>query len=118
MLCDIVEVSGALLNYARQRKHSPIAGCKELACSKFCCVQNYAMANLRSYISSSGAKKSALADALGISRGYLSELIGGTKTPSLDVAVRIQRLTGGEVSVEDWLVGRSPNSPCSEEDVA
>jgi hypothetical protein len=41
------------------------------------------------------------ADRFDVSRSYLTELIGG-KTPSVDVAERIARATGGAVPISSW----------------
>lgn len=37
-----------------------------------------------------------------VTRGYFSQLAQGGKTPSLALAVFIERLTGGKVTCEDW----------------
>lgn len=39
----------------------------------------------------------------GISRNYLSEIASGAKSPSLEVAVRIERATGGAVPASSWI---------------
>ncbi|WP_414973790.1 helix-turn-helix transcriptional regulator [Cereibacter sphaeroides] len=43
------------------------------------------------------------AAALGISRSYLSLLETGKKQPSLEVAVRIERITSGAVPASSWI---------------
>ena len=40
---------------------------------------------------------------LGISRPHLSQVVSGSKRPSLDLAVRIERLTDGAVPVSSWV---------------
>lgn len=57
---------------------------------------------LRDYIKEGGVDRAGFADALGITRGFLSLLEGGKRQPSLDLALRIARLTGGAVPVESW----------------
>lgn len=47
--------------------------------------------------------RSAFAGRVGISPSYLTELAAGIKRPSLDVACRIERETGGAVKVAHWL---------------
>jgi DNA-binding transcriptional regulator YdaS (Cro superfamily) len=44
-----------------------------------------------------------MAAAVGVSRGYFSELVGGTKRPSLELAVAIERATGGAVLATSWV---------------
>ena len=52
--------------------------------------------------SQSGKTLTAWAESFEISRPYLYGILDGTRRPSLDVAVRIQRATNGAVSVGDW----------------
>lgn len=46
-------------------------------------------------------RTSALARKIGISASYASELISGKKSPSLDIAVRIERAYG--IAPHKWL---------------
>lgn len=55
------------------------------------------------YITKSGDSRAAWAARVGVSRSYLSDMLNGKKTPSLDVAVRIERLTGGAVPASSWI---------------
>lgn len=55
------------------------------------------------FIRSSGQNRATWADRLEISRSYLSDILNGNKTPSLDLAVRIERLTGGAVPASSWI---------------
>jgi plasmid maintenance system antidote protein VapI len=55
------------------------------------------------HIRSSGMTRSAWADRLKVSRSYLSDLLNGKKVPSLDLAVRIERATGGAVAASSWV---------------
>ncbi|RHZ90423.1 hypothetical protein D1114_23325 [Cereibacter sphaeroides] len=64
------------------------------------------MTQLRIYITQTQTKQSCLAEALGISRGYLSELVGGTKRPGLDLACAIERITKGAVPVACWVTSK------------
>jgi plasmid maintenance system antidote protein VapI len=61
------------------------------------------MSNLDTYIKSKPEKSmQAWADDFGISRPYLYDLVNGTRLPSIEVAVRIERGTGGTVPVVTW----------------
>ncbi len=61
------------------------------------------MNTLRETILKSGETQAVWARRLGVSRGYLHGIINGTKRPSLSLAIRIERLTNGAVSVESWV---------------
>lgn len=67
-----------------------------------------AMTSLRVHLEQSRTPQSQLAAALGISRGYMSELVGGTKTPSLELAFAIEEATGGAVPARSWLPDAAP----------
>ncbi|QCP88117.1 XRE family transcriptional regulator [Cereibacter sphaeroides] len=58
---------------------------------------------LTASIKSSGMTREQFAAAAGISRSYLSLLEAGKKQPSLEVAVRIERLTNGGVPATSWV---------------
>ncbi|MGA0540703.1 helix-turn-helix domain-containing protein [Neotabrizicola sp. VNH66] len=60
------------------------------------------MTQLRSYIDKTGIRQAALAGALGISKGYMSELVSGDKSPGRELAVKIERATFGAVPVQSW----------------
>ena len=47
--------------------------------------------------------QSELARALGISQPYASLLLAGKRLPSLELAIRIERATGGLVPVHSWV---------------
>ena len=55
------------------------------------------------FITQSGQTRAMWAERLGVSRSYLSDVVNGNRRPSLDLAVRIARLTGGAVPVESWV---------------
>lgn len=63
-----------------------------------------------------GKNQAKVAARLGISRSYLSEIASGAKKPSLDVAVRIERETGGAVPATSWIDLPPPGAP--EQDAA
>jgi len=60
---------------------------------------------LQDFIRASGQSQAHWAGAFGISAGFLSQLLRGTKAPSLDVAFRIERQTGGKVPAASWVAG-------------
>lgn len=60
------------------------------------------MTKLAEYIHETGRRKADLAKAIGVSRGYVTELCQGTKRPGLSVAVRIETATCGMVPVRSW----------------
>lgn len=62
------------------------------------------MTDLRKHLSSQNITQAAFADMLGISRGYLSEILSGEKTPGLELAVRIETATEGQVTARSWIV--------------
>lgn len=55
------------------------------------------------YITQCGEKRTVIAARLGISKSYLSDILNGNKTPSLDLAFRIERLTNGAVPASSWI---------------
>lgn len=68
------------------------------------------MTNFQTHIKDQQLKQRDVARQLGISGGYLSELVNGIKTPSLDLAVAIERLTQGAVPAASWV----PDAPAAE----
>lgn len=72
------------------------------------------MSKLRTYLASTNTRQKDLARSLGVSVGYMSELVNGDKTPGLDLAVRIEDATGGQVPARSWV----PELPPSQQDVA
>lgn len=61
------------------------------------------MTQLRAYLTQKKIRQSALAEMLGVSNGYMSQIINGDKRPSLDLAVKIEDATGGIVTVRCWV---------------
>jgi len=57
--------------------------------------------NLAEWIRQSGTRKAELARVLGISPGRVSQLLAG-ETPSLDLAIKIQGVTGNQVLPESF----------------
>lgn len=55
------------------------------------------------FINQSGETQTAWAARLGVSKSYLSDLLGGKRRPSLDLAFRIERATGGAVPAAVWV---------------
>lgn len=66
---------------------------------------------LAEHIKQSGETQAVWADRIGISRPYLNSLIKGVKTPSLPVALRIERLTGGVVKAASWVAPDPAEAP-------
>lgn len=58
---------------------------------------------LKDIVKSSGETQRVWASRLDVTEAYLSRLLSGTATPSLDLAVRIERATGGAVVPSSWL---------------
>lgn len=52
---------------------------------------------LEAYLQQTGMTQAALADAVGISRGHMSLIVKRLRSPSLGIAVKIERATGGAV---------------------
>lgn len=46
-------------------------------------------------------RRSVFATQLGITPGYLSEILSGRRRPSWDLAVRLSAATGGQLSIEE-----------------
>ncbi len=76
------------------------------------------MNQLRAYLAQNNIRQSALAETLGVSNGYMSQIINGDKRPSLDLAVKIEDVTDGAVTARSWVAPLpAPDAP-SEKDVA
>ena len=77
------------------------------------------MNHLRSYITLRCIKQSDFAAVLGITQSMVSRLITGATTPSLDLAVRIERVTDGAVPASAWIPLPSAETPTpNQEDAA
>lgn len=60
------------------------------------------MQNLRDHIDTLGISQSAFADQLGLSKGYLSQILSGQRAPSRELIQKIDRVTHGEVPPSVW----------------
>lgn len=67
------------------------------------------MGKLAVWIESVGRTREDVAEELGVSRRYLDHLCREYRRPALDLAVKIERLTKGQVSVE-YLANLKPHS--------
>lgn len=65
-------------------------------------------------IARSGKTRTQFAEELGIGRPFLSMLESGKKRPSLELAVRIDRMTGGAVPASSWVPAESTPTSNSE----
>lgn len=63
------------------------------------------MEKLKTHIKKQKMTQSAMAIMAGVTKGYISQLSSGKRRPSLDVALRIDEVTEGGVSVYDWREG-------------
>lgn len=61
------------------------------------------MTQLRAYLTQKNIRQSALAEMLGVSNGYMSQIINGDKRPSLDLAFKIEDATGGAITARSWV---------------
>lgn len=73
----------------------------------FAMCQLMRMTQLRAYLLAKGLKQSDFAAKIGVSRAYLSEIVSGDKTPSLDVAFRIEAATKRRIMAESFLKTQS-----------
>ena len=58
--------------------------------------------DLRRWLADNGITATSAAKDLGISKQHMSNIVNGHSSPSLDLAVSIEKLTGGAVTVESW----------------
>lgn len=61
------------------------------------------MANLRSHLDGTGEKQGDFAKCIGISPAYLSQILAGSRTPSLEIAIAIEDATRGAVPARSWV---------------
>lgn len=61
------------------------------------------MSDLRTFLLETGETQADFAERIGASQGTVSKLCKGLIYPSLPMAVRIQKATGGKVSVDSWI---------------
>lgn len=60
------------------------------------------MQNLREHIDSLGISQNAFADRIGVSKGYLSQILSGKREPSRDLIQKINAATDGAVPPSIW----------------
>ena len=58
---------------------------------------------LDAWLRQNGWPRAQLARALGISSGHVTDLCNNRYWPSLSIVLKIRRLTGGEVTANDFL---------------
>jgi transcriptional regulator with XRE-family HTH domain len=58
---------------------------------------------LSRWIDASGMSRDDVAHELGVGRTYLDKLCRGQHLPGLEVAFRIEQLTGGAIAASDWI---------------
>jgi len=68
---------------------------------------------LQDFIKASGRTQAHWASAFGVSTGFLSTLVSRRKMPSLELAVRIERMTQGAVPVASWVASPDRNEPAA-----
>jgi transcriptional regulator with XRE-family HTH domain len=73
-----------------------------LLAGKFAVCKIQCMSNLRNILREIGMTQASLAEKVGVSRGYMSELLSKTKVPSLPLAFEIERETGGAIKPSSW----------------
>lgn len=61
------------------------------------------MTQFQTYAQDLPGKKYELAKELNISQPYFSLLLAGKKTPSLELAIRIEKWSAGAVPVASWV---------------
>lgn len=57
---------------------------------------------MKDWIKTKGIRQYECARALGVSPGFLSVILSGAKRPSLELAMRINLFTGGQVPMTAW----------------
>jgi transcriptional regulator with XRE-family HTH domain len=58
---------------------------------------------LGEWVDAQGWTRQQLADELGITVGSAVRLCNGVRRPSLELAIKIERLTGGAIPVTCWI---------------
>jgi transcriptional regulator with XRE-family HTH domain len=79
------------------------------------------MNNLQAFITSHGIKQAEFAASIGATQSMVSRLINGAAIPSLSLAAKIERATGGAVPASSWIPETDPPavpSTPTEEDAA
>lgn len=60
------------------------------------------MASLSEYLTSKSLRQADFAESLGVTQGTVSRLVSKMQLPSLALALRIEKVTHGEVPVSVW----------------
>ena len=60
------------------------------------------MDTLNRYLKANNLSQSVFADRVGVNQATISKLVRGTISPSISLALAIQRETGGAVPVDVW----------------
>lgn len=61
------------------------------------------MSKLEAYLADHKVRQTDFARSVGVSQATVSKLVSGAMQPSLDLAVRIERTTGGSVPASSWV---------------
>ncbi|WP_282029465.1 helix-turn-helix domain-containing protein [Paracoccus marcusii] len=61
-------------------------------------------ARLQAHIAKAGITQAAFATRVSVSKGYITELLNGTKRPSLSLAVRIETESRAAVPASSWIM--------------
>lgn len=57
---------------------------------------------LAAWLTARGIKAGAFGALIPVGKDTISKIINGKRTPKQDVAERIERLTGGDISADQW----------------
>lgn len=68
---------------------------------------------LRDYLHFNHITKTKMAEDLGISRTHLTQILKGRHTPRLGLAHKIEQITNGKVTTEDFL--KEPDAKSNKE---
>lgn len=69
------------------------------------------MSDLPEYLTKTGLKQAAFAQRIGVTQVTVSKLIARTMLPGLELAVRIEDATCGQVPARSWVSPSDPASP-------
>ncbi len=75
------------------------------------------MTALQEYLAASAITQGEFAERVGVKQATISRLCNGAIGPSLELAARIERATGGAVTAISW-VAEAPVVPSAKEDVS
>lgn len=76
-----------------------------------------AMTDLAKYLDRAKIRQADFAAEIGVTQATVSRLAKGVSIPSLELAVRIERLTGGAVTAVSWFP-EADVGPANSEDAA